>query len=127
MSDAATTKQIVGGAYEAIVKGDVGGFLSVFDPEITISEPACLPYGGEFHGFDEIKGMFMKAAPYLDSGRMVVEDIVAEEDRAVAILRIPTRDGSGEAVMAEYWRLRDGKAVELRVLWADPTIVTATV
>jgi hypothetical protein len=58
---------------------------------------------------------------------MVVEDLVSEGDRVVAMLRIPLRDGSGEAVMAEYWRLRDGKAVELHVMWSDPTLVKAAV
>jgi ketosteroid isomerase-like protein len=122
MSDSA--RDIVDGAYKAILSGDFPGFLSVFDEGVVVSEPACLPYGGRFSGLGEVKGMLMKAGPYLDAGKTVVEDIVADGDRVVAMLRIPLRDGSAEALIAEYWKFRDGKAVELTVLHSDPTIIT---
>ena len=69
--------------------------------------------------------MFGKAGPLLDSGKTVVEQIFGDGDHVAAVLRIPLRDGSGEAVMAEHWTMRDGKAVELDVYWRDPTIVGA--
>jgi ketosteroid isomerase-like protein len=125
MSDSAASRDIVKGAYDAILSGDFRGFLGVFDDGVVVSEPACLPYGGTFTGLDEVKAMLMKAGPVLDSGKMVVEEIVADGDHVVAMLRIPLRDGSADAVIAEYWVFRDGKAVELRVLWQDPTIVPA--
>jgi ketosteroid isomerase-like protein len=116
--------EIVKGAYDALASGDVKGFIGVLDPGITVREPECLPYGGTFIGMQEVLGMFGKAGPLLDSGKSVVESIFGDGDRVAAVLRIPLRDGSGEAVMAEHWTLRDGKAVELDVYWRDPTIVT---
>jgi ketosteroid isomerase-like protein len=124
MSDASTNVEIVKGAYDALASGDVKGFIGVLDPGITVREPECLPYGGTFIGMQEVLGMFGKAGPLLDSGKSVVESIFGDGDRVAAVLRIPLRDGSGEAVMAEHWTLRDGKAVELDVYWRDPTIVT---
>jgi ketosteroid isomerase-like protein len=125
MSESSTSRDIIGGAYEALVQGDVKGFLGVLDAEIEVSEPACLPYGGTFKGLKDVMGMLGRAGPYLDSGKLVVERLIADGDEVVAMLRIPLRDGSGEAEIAEHWRLRDGKAVELRVYWSDPSIVKA--
>jgi len=123
MSSAAENKQIISDAYTAMAAGDIKGFIGVLDPEIVISEPACLPYGGTFTGLGEVMGMFAKAGPVLDSGRLKIEELSADDDRVAAVIRVPLRDGSGEARIAEHWRLRDGKATALDVFWADPTIV----
>jgi ketosteroid isomerase-like protein len=118
-----SSRDIVAGAYDALAAGNVKGFIGVLDPAIEVHEPPCLPYGGSFSGIQEVLGMFGKAGPYLDSSQMVVEQLVADGDRVVAVLKMPLRDGSGAALMSEHWLLRDGKAVELRVFWEDPTIL----
>jgi ketosteroid isomerase-like protein len=125
MSDSDASRKIVADAYEAVTQGNFKGFLGVFDERIVVSEPACLPYGGTFTGVKEVIGMLGKAGPYLDSGKLVVEYLAADGDRVAALLRIPLRDGSGEATIAEHWLLRDGKAVELSVFWSDPSVVPA--
>jgi ketosteroid isomerase-like protein len=126
MSDPLQNKQIIQDAYDAMVSGNVKGFLEALDPEIEVREPDALPYGGVYRGIDELLGMFAKAAPVLGSSRMVVAELIAEGDSVVALLRIPLRDGSGEALISEHWRLRDGKAVELQVFWFDTGLVAAT-
>jgi ketosteroid isomerase-like protein len=125
MPDSSQNKQIIQDAYDAMAAGDVNGFLGALDTEIEVREPDALPYGGLYRGLGELMGMFAKAAPVLDSSRMVVEELTAEHDRVVAVLRIPLRDGSAETLISEHWRLRDGKAVELQVFWFDPSLVAA--
>jgi ketosteroid isomerase-like protein len=120
MSDAST---IVAGAYDALAKGDIKGFIGALDPNIKVTEPACLPYGGTFNGLDEVMGMFGKAGPLLDSSKMTVDSVYGEGDRVTAVLQMPLRDGSGVANMVELWTMRDGKAVELAVYWQDPTVL----
>ena len=71
--------------------------------------------------------MFAKAAPLLDSSRLAIEELTADGDRVVALLRIPLRSGDGDAVISEHWRLRDGKAVSLQVFWFDPALASAAV
>jgi ketosteroid isomerase-like protein len=115
--------QIVKDAYDALAAGDIKGFIGVLDPNVTVREPDCLPYGGTVTGMQEVLGMFGKAGPILDSSKTVVEQLFGAGDHVAAVLRIPLRDGTGEAVMAEHWTMRDGKAVELDVYWRDPTIV----
>jgi hypothetical protein len=92
-----------------------------------VHEPEALPHGGTYRGLDELKGMFAKAGPVLDASKLVVDELTADEDRVVALIRIPLRSGGGDAVISEHWRLRDGKAVSLQVFWLDPAIVVATV
>lgn len=127
MSDAAHNKQIIKDAYEAMAQGDVRGFLVVLDPEIEVREPDGLPHGGTYRGLDELKGMFAKAGPVLDASKLAIEELTADEDRVVALLRIPLRSGEGDALISEHWRLRDGKAVSLHVFWFDPALAAATV
>jgi ketosteroid isomerase-like protein len=127
LSDPAHNKQIIKDAYEAMAQGDVRGFLVVLDPEIEVREPDGLPHGGTYRGLDELKGMFAKAGPVLDASKLAIEELTADEDRVVALLRIPLRNGEGDALISEHWRLRDGKAVSLRVFWFDPALAAATV
>jgi ketosteroid isomerase-like protein len=126
MPDSFQNKQIIQDAYDAMASGNVKGFLGILDPQIEVREPDALPYGGVYRGIDELLGMFAKAAPILDSSRMVVAELIAEGDNVVALLRIPLRDGSGESLICEHWRLRDGKAVQLQVFWFDTGLVAAT-
>lgn len=125
MPESSQNKQIIQDAYDAMARGDVKGFLGALDPQIEVREPDALPYGGAYRGIDELIGMFAKAGPVLDSSRMVVQALTADEDRVIALLRIPLRDGTGEALISEHWRLRDGKAVELQVFWFDLSLVAA--
>jgi hypothetical protein len=70
--------------------------------------------------------MFGKVAPVLDVGKLELHELTAEEDRAVALLHIPLRNGGGKALVSEHWRLRDGKAVALQAFWFDKQVVPAT-
>jgi ketosteroid isomerase-like protein len=124
MSSAEVNKAIVRGAYEAMAGGDARGFLGVLAPEIEIHEPPSLPYGGVHRGQGEVIAFFQKAAPVLAPGKIQVEQLVAEDDTVVAVLTLGLRDGT-DALVTEIWRPRDGKAVELRVFWFDPSVVPA--
>ena len=125
MSDAAANKQIIKDAYEAMASGDVRSFVGVLDPGIVVREPDSLPYGGTYRGVQELMGMFAKAGPVLDSSRLAIDTLTADEDRVVAVIRIPLRGGDGEALISEHWTMRDGKAVELNVFWFDTALVPA--
>jgi ketosteroid isomerase-like protein len=118
----AENKQIVSDAYDALATGNVKGFLGVLAPDIEVREPDALPHGGTYRGMDELMGMFGKAGPLLDSSALVVESLTADEDRVIAVLRMPLRSGAGEALMCEHWRMLDGKATHLHVFWFDTRI-----
>ena len=126
MADPITNKQIVNGAYEAMSSGNVRGFLDVLDERIEVREPDGLPHGGTYIGPDELKQMFGKAAPVLDVASLELHELTAEDDRVVALLHIPLRNGGGNALISEHWRLRGGKAIALQAFWFDAGVVTTT-
>jgi ketosteroid isomerase-like protein len=125
MQQAATNRELVAGAYAALAAGDVKAFLAVLDEAIVLREPACLPYGGVARGLPEVMAMFGRAAPYLDSAGLEVEEVIDQGDRVAAVIRVPLRDRDADARVLELWRLRDGRVVELEAFWSDPTIATA--
>jgi ketosteroid isomerase-like protein len=118
----AENKQIVSDAYDALASGNVKGFLGVLAPDIEVREPDALPHGGTYRGMDELMGMFGKAGPLLDSGKLLVDSLTADEDRVIAVMRMPLRSGAGEALISEHWTMRDGKAARIDVFWFDTRI-----
>jgi len=126
MADPITNKQIIKGAYEAMSSGNVRGFLEVLDERVEVREPDGLPHGGTYVGLDELKQMFGKAAPVLDVANLELHELTAEDDRVVALLHIPLRNGGGNALISEHWRLRAGKAIALQAFWFDAGVVTTT-
>jgi ketosteroid isomerase-like protein len=126
MATSTENKQLVEDAYAAMVGGDIKGFLAVLDSGVEVIVPPALPYGGTYRGVREFIAMLPKAAPVLDTDNLVVESLIADADRVVAILRVPLRSGAGEAVILENWRMLDGKATQLQVFWFDTGLVTAT-
>ena len=123
MADPITNKQIVNGAYEAMSSGNVHGFLEVLDERVEVREPDGLPHGGTYVGLDELKQMFGKAAPVLDVANLELHELTAEDDRVVALLHIPLRNGGGSALISEHLRLRAGKAIALQAFWFDAGVV----
>jgi ketosteroid isomerase-like protein len=124
MATATENKQIVSDAYGALASGDVRGFIGVLHEDIEVREPDTLPYGGTYRGLPELMGMFGKAGAVLDSGGTVVDALTADEDRVVAVIRMPLRSGAGEALITEHWTLADGKATHIHVFWFDTTIAS---
>ena len=125
MAMSTDNKRIVQDAYDGMRGGDVQAFLGALDDEIVVHEPDCLPYGGVTRGLREFLAVLPKAGAVLDASKLEVEELVADGDSVVAIIRIGVRGGPDDVRLAEHWRLCDGKAVELRVFWFDPSLVPA--
>jgi len=124
MADAEANKQIVRSAYEGMASGDAKAFLGALDPEVEIHEPPFLPYGGTHRGQGEVIAFLKQAAGLAAPGKLVVHDLVADGDTVVALLTLGLRNGA-DAQVSETWRMRDGRAVELRVFWFDPEAAAA--
>jgi ketosteroid isomerase-like protein len=112
-------KMIVADAYAALRDGDAKGFLGVLHPDIVVQEPEFLPYGGVCNGLEEFMEKLPVARTVVDSSRLEILALTAEDDRVAALLRVGVRDSEATVDMSEHWRLVDGKAVELRAFWAS--------
>lgn len=71
-SDVATVR----GAYDAFARQDIPAVLATFDPEIDWHCPEELPYGGRFHGPEEIVGYFQALAGAFDSLQVMVDRVL---------------------------------------------------
>ncbi len=62
-------RRLIVDMYAAAKAGDVDGFFSALSPEVVITEPSFLPYGGTYRGIDEFRALFGDVAKFLDMSR----------------------------------------------------------
>ena len=117
--------------YEAIARRDIPAFLGALDPEVELSSPEALPYGGTYRGPQEVGekyfGGFLQhvdgdfeliADEYFDCGDTVI---------ALGCLRGRARESRApfEAVSFMVWTLRDGKVVRQRYMLDTAEVLKA--
>lgn len=112
-------RRLIVDMYAAAKAGDVAGFFSALSPEVVITEPTFLPYGGTYRGIDEFRALFGDVAKFLDMSSLQVDHIVADGDHAVGLIRLSTTSGDGEVRLAEHSILRDGKVAEMQIFVHD--------
>ncbi|MCK6586565.1 MAG: nuclear transport factor 2 family protein [Polyangiaceae bacterium] len=114
---------IVRSIYEAAIKGDINAIMPVIDPQITIYEAASLPYGGEYHGHEGFSRLVTAVFTSWAAFEVDLKELFDAGSTIIAILQIRvTLKESGRVVempVAEFWRLRDGKVVDLRPFYWD--------
>lgn len=74
----------VRGAYEAFARQDIPAVLATMDPAIDWYSPDELPFGGRFHGPEEVVGYFQALASTFDSLEVIPDRVLdAGEDHVV--------------------------------------------
>lgn len=111
-----TNAELIRGLYESFARGDVPGVLSAFDPQIAWTEAAGFPYGGTYHGANDIvANVFMKLATEWDGFAAVPAELVSEGDTVVALGEYSgTYKGTGKSFrvpFAHVWKLSGNKIV----------------
>ena len=113
------TRDVVARMYDAAAGGDLDGFFGAMSDDVVVREPRFLSYGGTYSGKDELVALVSKLAAEFDLSTLKAEYIVADGDRAFAVLRIGLAGSDESLVVAEESRVRDGKVTELRVFVHD--------
>jgi uncharacterized protein len=116
------SKQIVKAMYEAGVSGDQAVFFRVIHENAEVHEPTCLPYGGSYRGHSAIGSLAIQVGKFLDLSTLKIDYMLAEGDLVVTYVRVKTMSGN-EVEMLEQSRVRDGKIVDLRIFYFDPTVL----
>jgi len=116
------SKQTVKAMYDAGVSGDSAGFFRVIHENAEVHEPPCLPYGGSYRGHGAIGSLAIHIGKFLDLSTLKVDHMLAEGDLVLASVRVKTRSGN-EIEMLEQSRVRNGKIVDLRIFYFDPTVL----
>lgn len=124
-TQAEDNKRIVGELYESVANGKRDEALAAFDPGIVLRESEALPYGGVHTGLDSVLTIMAEAGAVFDTSGIVVDEILADGDRVVALVRIPFRDTDPPVYMpvADSCVLRDGKIVEMTPFYFDTVAV----
>jgi len=104
---------VVRDVYEAVGRGDVERAVAAFDEDIEWIEPEGGPFGGTYHGADEVvENVFARLGDEWDEFVVEPDRFVAEDGSVVALVtHRGTRAGTGEtfeAPVADVWALEDG-------------------
>lgn len=126
-----TNIDIVRSIYEAGMKGDINGTLPFLDPDVVIHEAASLPYGGEYHGLEGFSRLLAAVFSSFKTFQVDVKELLDAGPAIIAIieLRVTLKESDRivEMPVAEVWRLRDGKVVDLRPFYWDTAALRSNV
>ncbi|AUX42405.1 uncharacterized protein SOCE26_038360 [Sorangium cellulosum] len=125
-----TNQQVIQSIYDTGKTDDFETILSFMDPDLVIQEAESLPYGGTYHGPEGFHRLIARVFESVRSLHVEVEGMLADGDQVIAMLRVKLglkgSDREFETKVAEYWRLRDGKVIELRPFyWDTAALVSA--
>ncbi len=119
-------------AYEAFCAADVDGIRQFLDPNIVWHQGGHDAMSGEYHGIDEVLGLFMKEFD-LAGGDVKAElvDVYATDTRTIAIEHfVARRNGKTldqtfpivfngkDGVAHEAWALAFGDEDEMSAFWS---------
>jgi ketosteroid isomerase-like protein len=76
--------EIIAELYAALARRDLPAILELIDPEVSVSQTALLPWGGEYHGFEGAQQFFTELFRFVDS-QLAVEEFVDAGDRVIVI------------------------------------------
>jgi ketosteroid isomerase-like protein len=109
--------------YEAMHAGNMAVVPDLLDDTFVAHEPASLPYGGSYKGLDGFFQMLAGLKQHWRSMRFETERYSADDDLVYVHFRFTAKGRvSGKPIdqrLIELWRMKDGKAVEQHVFFAD--------
>ncbi|MBA3741455.1 nuclear transport factor 2 family protein [Sporichthya sp.] len=118
-SETEASRALLVSMYDAVGQGDFATVLGLLAEDILVTEPSFLPYGGTYKGREAFQAFAGDAMQHLDVAKMVVERIIADGDRVIAILRVRALGTGEDVVLAEESLVREGQIAEIRVYCHD--------
>jgi uncharacterized protein len=119
---------VVAEFYAASRAGDLDRVRAVLAPEVTLTEPDSVPYGGVHRGADAIISLAVDLfSKYFDFTRNEVRYILAEGENAIARMDVSgTTRTSGKPIAfsaTECFVVRDGLITEIQPYHFDTAAV----
>jgi uncharacterized protein len=114
--------------YDAFEVRDIDTILEAFSPEISITQCPQLPFGGTYHGVDEVKAFFGKVDAHLDD-KVIVDRMIDGIDRIVVLGRaigvVKDTGKSFEVEVMHLWEFKRGLIVRLEIVLDVPVMQAA--
>jgi len=125
----ANNLEVIRGAYDALARGDVTGFLGVLAANVDWTEAAGFPYAGTYSGPDAVlEGVFMRLGGEWEGFAAVPNEFVEQGDTVVALGQYSGKykktGKSFSAPFAHVWNLDAGKVLRFRQ-FTDTALVQA--
>jgi len=106
------------GAYAALNRGDVAGFVACFDPQIERVEPADFPLAGTHRRIEAVTAHVAHGRGTWAEGTCEPQRFIAASDRVVVIFQVRVRLKTAadwiEGRAADVFTFRNGQATEYR-------------
>jgi ketosteroid isomerase-like protein len=122
--------------YEAFEQEDDEALLAALSAEVEWYVPDVLPYGGTFHGVEQVRDYLQSLSSFVERGTLDTVRMIDAGDHVVVLGHWSSRTAGGEAFdsrFASVFEVRDGKIARLdshldtaRVLEAFQNEVTRT-
>lgn len=119
-------KSVIQQIFAAAGEGDWKTVKSHMHEDMRIYEADSLPYSGAREGVDAVVEMIQEVFGYWEDQELEIKDFVAEGDTVVLLATMFGRGKSGlsfEMPVAGVWKLRDGKAIEVRPHYFDTKVM----
>ena len=120
MATAQANIELARRGYEAFTTRDPEGVLGFLDPDIEVHDFPEMPDAAVYHGPEGFLGIVANTLQEFDDFRLEAEEFTAPDDEhvMVSVRQVARGKESGaevEARVVHLWRIRDGRAVELRL------------
>ncbi len=116
-------ERLIRGAYDAMARGDGRGLATMLTPETKWIIAGRGPLAGTYTGPDEIFGLWKAIASQTGGGlRLVVGDVLANDARAVVLVRAQgTREGKElDERQVAIFEVEAGKVTTATFIYEDP-------
>lgn len=118
--------EVVRQVYDAFKRREIAEVLSLFAPDIVITQSTEIPWGGKFQGRDAARECFIRLTQAINS-TLTIERFVDAGDCVVAIGRTQgTVNSSGnryDVPIAHVWEIQEGLVVSAQFYIDNPTML----
>ena len=118
-----SNQEIIQAIFEASAEEDWDTVKSLVHNDIQVFEADSLPYAGVFKGPENFVGLIQQVFGTWEDVVHTINHVVADGEFVVILAnmagRAKTTGRTFSVSMAEVWRLRDGKVIEIRPHYFD--------
>ena len=126
----ATNVDIIRKLYETTKEGDIEYAKSVLHPDMVLYECESLPYRGVHHGLQGFLKVVEIAMQTWKDLQIVPKQFIDADDYVIVMVRlIWTNQKTGEPAetdLAEFWKFKDGKIIEILPFYWDTAAMLKT-
>lgn len=102
--------------YEAFEQGNDEALLETLSAEVEWYVPDVLPFGGTFHGMEQVRDYLDSLSRFVERGAVDTVRMIDAGDHVVVLGHWSSRTADGESFesrFASIFEVRDGKIVRL--------------